>query len=316
MYHPTTRVLTVLELLQSQPEITGTEIARRLEVDGRTVRRYVAMLQDMGIPIEGERGRAGGYRMYAGFKLPPLMFTNEEALALILSLRVAQQTTLTGAPIAVEGAMAKVERVLPQTLRQQVRDILETLDIQLTAPSGVPAAPTVVATLSGAVRMNRSVSISHRAFNGEVTTRMIDPYSVVYRVGRWYTVGYCHLRQDIRTFRIDRILDATLFDETFNRPADFDSREHIERALAATPGIYRIEVLFRASLEELQAHVPNALGELTPTDEGVRLVCFVQHLAWIAGFLMAIPLPMKIIAPDELRDEIRQLIERARLCVE
>jgi predicted DNA-binding transcriptional regulator YafY len=311
MYHPTTRVLTVLEMLQSQPEITGAEIARRLEVDGRTVRRYITMLQDMGIPVEAERGRIGGYRLYAGFKLPPLMFTNEEALALILSLRAAQQTTLTGAPIAVEGALAKVERVLPQILRQQVRDILDILDIQLTAASGIPASPNIVATLSGAVRTGTSVRLRHRAFDGEETERVLDPYGVVYRVGRWYAVGYCHLRKDIRTFRLDRMLDAELLGETFTPPNDFDTREHIERALAATPGIYRVEVLFRATLAEIQPHIPSAMGEFISVDEGVRFVCFVQHLEWVTGFLAGVPFPMKIIAPDELRVEMHRLIERA-----
>jgi predicted DNA-binding transcriptional regulator YafY len=310
MYHPTTRVLTVLELLQSHAEITGAEIARRLEVDGRTVRRYITMLQDMGIPVEAERGRTGGYRMYAGFKLPPLMFTNEEALSLILSLRAAQQTTLTGAPIAVEGALAKVERVLPQLLRQQVRDILDTLDIQLSAPSGVPASPNIVATLSGAVRMSMSVRLRHRGYEGKETERVIDPYGVVYRVGRWYVVGYCHLRKDIRTFRLDRVSDAVLLDETFTRPDDFDTREHIERALAATPGIYRVEAVFNASLEDLQPHI-STIGELIAVDGGVRLVCFVQHIEWVAGLLAGVPFPLKIIAPDELRVEMRRLIERA-----
>src|SRR6266704_3053454 len=113
MYSPTTRVLTVLEMLQSQGRVTGAEIADRLEVHIRTVRRYVAMLEDLGIPVAAERGRYGAYRLMPGFKLPPLMFTEDEALALTLGLKAARRMGLALTAPAVEGALAKVERVLP-----------------------------------------------------------------------------------------------------------------------------------------------------------------------------------------------------------
>jgi len=113
MYYPATRLLTVLELLQSRQRISGPELATRLEVDTRTVRRYIMMLQDLGVPVEAERGRYGSYRLRPGFKLPPLMFTDDEALALTLGLLAARKMGLTVAAPAVEGALAKIERVLP-----------------------------------------------------------------------------------------------------------------------------------------------------------------------------------------------------------
>src|ERR687891_436879 len=113
MYQPTTRLLTVLELLQARPYLTGADLARRLEVDGRTVRRYVMMLQDMGIPVEANHGRYGGYRLRPGYKLPPLMFTEEEALAVTLGLLAARRIGLALTAPAVEGALAKIDRVLP-----------------------------------------------------------------------------------------------------------------------------------------------------------------------------------------------------------
>src|ERR1700759_2138900 len=119
MYHPTTRVLTVLEMLQSHASMSGKELAERLEVDGRTVRRYVTMLQDLGIPIEAERGRYGAYRLRPGYKLPPLMFTPEEALASTLGLLAARKLGLTAPAADVEGAIAKLERVLPLSLRDK-----------------------------------------------------------------------------------------------------------------------------------------------------------------------------------------------------
>src|SRR3712207_3806131 len=120
MYHPTTRVLTVLELLQSRGRITGPELAERLEVNARTARRYIGMLQDLGIPIEGERGRYGAYVLRPGFKLPPLMFGEDEALALVLGLLAARRIGLAAAAPAVEGALAKIERVLPPDLRRRI----------------------------------------------------------------------------------------------------------------------------------------------------------------------------------------------------
>src|ERR1700738_1241768 len=113
MYHPTSRVLTVLELLQSRPSITGPELAARLEMDVRTVRRYIAHLQDVGIPIEANIGRLGGYRLRPGFKLPPLIFTEAEATAIMLSLLASEWLQIEHSSQAIEGALAKVSRVLP-----------------------------------------------------------------------------------------------------------------------------------------------------------------------------------------------------------
>src|SRR5262245_48115208 len=119
MYSPTTRVLTVLELLQSRERVTGAEIAERLEVHIRTVRRYIAMLEELGIPIEAERGRYGAYRLLPGYKLPPLMFTPEEALATMLGLLAVRRLGLAATAPGVEGAIAKWERVLPLPLRDK-----------------------------------------------------------------------------------------------------------------------------------------------------------------------------------------------------
>src|SRR2546430_6778216 len=130
MYFPTTRVLTILELLQSCQQLSGPELAERLEVNTRTVRRYITMLQDLGIPVEGTRGRYGAYRLRPGFKLPPLMFSEDEALALVLGLLAARRLGLTLAAPATEGALAKVERVLPLALRERVRAVEETLVIE------------------------------------------------------------------------------------------------------------------------------------------------------------------------------------------
>src|SRR5262249_24111851 len=133
MYSPTSRLLTVLELLQSYKQISGTEIARRLEVDKRTVRRYIVMLQDMGIPIEAERGPSGAYQLARGYKLPPLMFTDDEAIALTLSLLAIRELRFPINGVAVEGALAKTERVMPEKLFQQARALQEAIIFNVSA---------------------------------------------------------------------------------------------------------------------------------------------------------------------------------------
>src|SRR5579872_3283894 len=140
MYSPTTRVLTVLELLQSRERVTGAEIAERLEVHIRTVRRYIAMLEELGVPVEAERGRYGAYRLLPGYKLPPLMFTQDEALATTLGLLAARKLGLTANAPGVEGAIAKLERVLPLPLRSKVRAVEETLILDLQSGQGEPVS--------------------------------------------------------------------------------------------------------------------------------------------------------------------------------
>src|ERR1043166_9389139 len=127
MSHPTTRVLTVLELLPSRSRMSGAELADRLDVDPRTVRRYVSTLKDLGVPVESEAGRYGGYRLRPGFKLPPMMFTEEEALALIVGLLISRRVGFGDAAPAVEGALAKIDRVLPVRLRGRVQAVQGTL---------------------------------------------------------------------------------------------------------------------------------------------------------------------------------------------
>ncbi len=136
MYHPTTRVLTILEMLQSRPGLSGAAIAKQLEVDRRTVRRYIAMLQDLGIPIETTRGPYGGYHLRPGFKLPPLMFADDEALAVTLSLIAAQRQGMSVEGAATAGALAKIEWVLPDTLRERLQAVRDV--VAFTAAADVP----------------------------------------------------------------------------------------------------------------------------------------------------------------------------------
>src|SRR5260221_9834978 len=162
MYHPTTRVLAVLALLQSHQRLTGAELARRLEVNIGTLRRYITILQDLGIPIVGERGRAGSYELTAGFKLPPMMFTNAEALALSIGLLTARHFGLAETVPAIASAQAKLEQVMPLELRQRMRALTETVTLDLNdLPTQSPGKALL--TMSTAAQLQRRVHMRYRS---------------------------------------------------------------------------------------------------------------------------------------------------------
>jgi predicted DNA-binding transcriptional regulator YafY len=309
MYHPTTRVLTTLELLQSRSRLSGREIAERLEVDERTVRRYVTMLQDLGIPVEAERGRYGAYKLRPGFKLPPLMLTDDEALAITLGLLAARKLGLSVAAPSVEGALAKVERVLPPAVRERVGAVQATLLTDLQPARAMPAGDVLV-TLSAGVREGRRVWIRYAAFSGAETEREIDPYGVVFVTGRWFTAGYCHLRCDRRVFRLDRIQAAELRDATFAHPAGFDPLGYVQASLARTPGTWTVEVLLRTTPADARDRVSPTVATLEETAGGVLFRCAAQDLGWIARLLVSLDCPLVVRDPPELRDELRRLADR------
>lgn len=309
MYHPTTRVLAVLELLQARQRVTGPELAERLEVDERTVRRYVTMLQDLGIPVETERGRHGGYRLRAGYRLPPLMFTDDEALAVTLGLLAARRLGLATTAPAVDGALAKVERVLPAAVRQRVAAVQAALVTDLVPQDEAPSAATV-ATLSVAAQAGRRVRLRYAALSGEETERGFDPYGLVYLGGRWYAAGYCHLRREMRTFRLDRMREVRAGDETFLRPDDFDSLAYVKRALGTMPGSWPFEVLLRTTLPLIERQVPPQMATLEATPEGVRFAGFAENLDWVARVLVGLGCPFEVRSPPELRAALRRLAAR------
>ena len=310
MYHPTTRVLTVLELLQSHAQLSGAELARRLEVNARTARRYIMMMQDMGVPVEAERGRHGYFRLRPGFKLPPLMFSEDEAVALTLGLITARRLGLTVDAPAVEGALAKVERVLPEAARVRVQSIQETLVVDYVSPYAPPAGG-VVAVLNSAAQRGQRVLLRYRSWRAEESKRAFDPYGVVYHGGRWFAAGYCHLRQDLRVFRLDRVLQVDLCEATFIRPEAFDPLDFVLHSLATSPGRWSVEALLKTTLEEARKAVPPTLATLEACAEGVILRCAVQRLGWLAHFLAGLPCDLTIRQPEELREALRALAARA-----
>lgn len=306
MYHPTTRVLAVLELLQARGRLTGPDLADRLEVDLRTIRRYVTMLQDLGIPVEGERGRHGGYRLRPSFKLPPLMFTDDEALAVTLGLVVAGRMGLGTTVPATEGALAKLERVLPPAIRQRVAAVREAVVTDLT-PIETPPAAATVSVLSLAAQEGQRVWMHYASAQGEETERDFDPYGLVYLGGRWYAAGWCHLRNDLRTFRLDRIVAVEPLPDTFVRPVDFDSLAYVRQALATMPGTWTVELLLPIGVAEAERRVPPRLAAIEETSEGTLMRFVGEDLDWIARALIGWGMPFTVRNPPELRAALAKL---------
>src|SRR5437868_2562458 len=228
MSHPTIRVLAVLELLQSQAQIGGAELADRVKVDRRTLRRYIAMLEEMGIPITTEQGRYGGYRLVPGYKLPPMMFTDEEAQALSLGLIAVRGLGLADAAPAIESVQAKLDRVLPSAPKKTVAALRESVALQTGTP-GANADAKLLRALSESAQARRTAALRYRSADGTLTSREFDVYGLVFRTGRWYVVGHCHLRQGLRTLRLDRVAHGEASGKDFQRPEGFDAVEYLNR---------------------------------------------------------------------------------------
>jgi len=309
MYSPTTRLLTVLEVLQSKSAVSGPELAKKLEVKVRSVRRYITMLRDMGIPVESEPGRYGNYYLRPGFRLPPLMFSNDEILAVSLGLMLARKAAALSQSTGVESAAAKSERVLPVELRQQVWALQDTLVFNLDARESAP--PTAVVTaMTMAAHEHQSLAIEYQSYNNEFTERVIDPYGIAVHTGIWYTAGYCHLRHDLRTFRLDRIRSIKPTNQTFERPKDFDVLQHVLDSIAQQPGSWTIEVRMQTTLEEARRVFPPYMALLREDGNDVVMRCYTNQLGWMAKWILRIPCPFVIEQPIELRQMVKDEAEK------
>ncbi len=309
MYNPATRLLTVLELLQTHPGLSGAEMARRLEVAIRSVRRYVTMLQDMGMPVEASRGPGGGYQLRPGFKLPPLLFTEDEAAAVILGLMGTQWLQIDVDAAAVEGALAKVYRVLPLAARERLQSISAHIAVLPQGYGDRPDADLLVG-LSDAIRARRRVCFAYRAESKVETERDVDPYGVVGWRGRWYMVGYCHLRRGLRIFRLDRMAGVQALKASVAPPEDFDPLAYVAERLGGAANPWPIAVEFQAALEEVQGKIPAEYGRLTATPTGVLYEARHWDLPTLARYLVLVDLPFTVREPPELRAALAELAEK------
>ncbi|GCE30069.1 transcriptional regulator [Dictyobacter alpinus] len=309
MYSPVSRLLIVLNLLQARSSITAKELAERLEVNTRSVRRYIIMLQDLGIPVETERGRYGGYRLRPGFKLPPLMWTEEEAVAVTLGLQAVKLLGSGSSQPGVASALAKVERVLPRNILEQVQAIQDMVVLQPEAASDQVSSRWVSLLSMAAYRGQRS-RITYQAKDDQQTERVLDCYSVIYLQKHWYAIGYCHLRQDIRLFRLDRIRNVERCEEYFTRPNTFDALAYALQTIAAMPSRWLAEVLLETTLEQISWAVPPTFATLEERSDGILLRAYDDDLDHLARFLVHLGCPFLVMQPPELLEAMQRLGEK------
>lgn len=321
MTSPTTRVLAVLELLQAHNRMSGMELAARVGVDERTLRRYIGKLDDLGIPVTSSRGRYGHYSLVAGFKLPPLMFTDDEALAIAVGLLASRSLGLGEATAAVESAQAKLERVLPAQLRLRLRALSETVTLDLRASPSAHDNATLV-TLSTAAHQHRRVRLRYRtprhddqATGFRTSEREVDPYGLAWRAQQWYVVGWCHLRRELRSFRVDRIAEVELLggcDNHFAAPQAFDAMAYLAHSVSTLPRATSVVVLLKTDLKRAREELFEAIGvfQPDPDGDGVLLHGQADDLDWYARQLARLSFAFEVKSPPALRDALRKHAQR------
>jgi len=311
MYDPVMRALTVLEILQARDFVSGAELAERLEVDLRTVQRYIVRLKDLNIPVESSRGVGGAYRLKPGFRIPPLLLTNEEAFALSLGLRALRQIGLAAFAPATESTLAKLERVLPSALRESIHTVEEVVAIE-PGPWVVSTSVDCLIKAASAIRTSRRIRFSYQSYSGAASRRHIEPYAVLHTDGRWYLIGHCLSRRDMRTFRLDRVTDIDVSTVTFRRPADFDARKYMLDRMPFVQSEFQIDVWVDMPFEEAERHFAVWRIAVEAQDGGTRLRCNRDRLDMFAAMLLSEGCKIVVHSPSELRTVFEELGKRAQ----
>lgn len=306
MYDPIMRVLTMLEILQAREHVSGAELAERLEVDIRTVQRYIVRLQDLSIPVESVRGVGGFYRLRPGFRLPPLMFTDEEAFALALGLRALRQVGLSAFAPASEGASSKLGRVLPNALRESIQTVEDVVAVE-PGPWVISTSAEFLIRVASAIRMCRRVEFEYRSHSGATSHRQLEPYAVIHTDGRWYMIGRCLSKEALRTFRLDRVGDLDVGAETFQRPMNFDARAYLRERMPFVESSYHIDVWIDMPIEEAQRTFAPWRVATEQDEGGTRLRCGRDHLHMFAAMLLSIGRRIVVHEPAELRETFSKL---------
>lgn len=299
---PALRLLAFLELLQSRSVVDAPAAALELGVSERTIRRYAVALHELGIPVDGQPGLGGGYRLRPGTRLPPLMLTEAEAAAAAYGLMLAEGRGLGGAA----GALAKIARVLPRHLASRI-ERLRSETVLAGEPEPPPVSSETLLRIAEAVRRGRSLAIDYVRRDGEQSTRTIDPYGLVARRGRWYVPAHDHRSGELRTFRADRIAQAALGAPAQPPDPAFDANEHVERMLARVPARWQVEVLLQAPIADVRARLPPTLGELADEGGSTRLRMGADSLEWAASVLATLNTDLRVIGPQELREQLAGL---------
>ncbi|MBL8061531.1 MAG: YafY family transcriptional regulator [Anaerolineales bacterium] len=310
MTNTATRLITLIFLLQNQPNQKASELAEKLGVSLRTIHRYFEMLDEMGIPVYSERGPYGGFSLVRGYKMPPLVFTLEEAVTVVLGTGLVQELWGDLYREAAHGALAKLENLLPE---EQVREVawargslmatgMNRADLKTQTP--------ILEKLRRAIREHRSVSMKYQGNQvPHPAERGLDPYGLVHRWGWWYVIGFCHVRKEIRTFRVDRISEVALLDIPFTKSPDFDLQEYIKNEMQAQPQV-TARLRFDPASANIVAGNHSYWGTVEPQADGSVDVTFpYPTLEWAASTALAYGPAVEVLEPQELRIMVAEWLE-------
>ena len=306
MTKPANRLFTLLLLLQRQPNQKAGDLARELGVSVRTLHRYFELLDEMGIPIYTERGPYGGFSLVRGYKMPPLVFSPEEAVAVCLGTSLVAEMWGQLYQEAAQSALAKLDNLLPDEQRDEVAWARRSLVTTGLYHPSLDAQAATLEKLRRAIRESRRVNMLYQSASAsEPGARKLDPYALALRWGWWYVIGYCHTRQEVRTFRIDRIQELTLLGEVFQAPAEFNAREFMASNFQ---GQTQVLVRLRFTAEAAQVARLNrpyweSLEE--QPDGSVVVTASAPELNWAASTVLAYGPVVEVLDPPELRQLVR-----------
>ncbi|WP_199702530.1 helix-turn-helix transcriptional regulator [Jiangella rhizosphaerae] len=311
MANTSARMLRLLSLLQTHRYWPGEELAGRLGVSPRTLRRDVDRLRELGYPVDATRGVAGGYQLQAGAALPPLLLDDEEAVAIAVSLRTAAGGAVSGIEETSVRALAKVIQVLPPRLRRRV-DALHTYTVPSIPGDGPRVDSGALTVIAQACRDDERLRFRYTSRDGTATGRLVEPYRLVSRGRRWYLVAWDVERHDWRTFRVDRLSEPVATGARF-RPRELpaeDAATFVHERLAAVPTRYHVVVDVRAPAADVEKQVWT-WGTAEPAGPAsCRLTMNVDTLDWPAFLLGSIGAEFDVVEPAELRDYLREMGER------
>src|SRR5919106_268175 len=305
------RLLKLLSLLQTRRDWPGNELADRLGVSGRTIRRDVERLRELGYPVESLTGPAGGYRLRAGTAMPPLLLDDDEAIAIAVGLRTAARASVTGIEETSVRALVKLEQVLPAHLRRRVRALQSAT---MTLPAGGPTVdPQTLTTIAAACRDLESVRFAYRGRDGTDSRREVEPHSLVNLGRRWYLVAWDRGRRDWRTFRIDRLSGPASTGVRF-APRELpgkDAATYVSQRLSAAPNRYEARVTLHAPAETIRKRVSPHWGNIEPIDDQrCEYRTGDDDLDWLAVRVAMLGVDFDVHEPPELAEHLRLLARR------
>jgi predicted DNA-binding transcriptional regulator YafY len=307
------RLLELLSLLQTRRDWPGAELAERLAVSGRTVRRDVERLRELGYPVESLTGRAGGYRLRAGTAMPPLLLDDEEAIAIAVGLITAARSSVAGIEETAVRALVKLEQVLPAHLRRRVA----ALGSATIAPSfgGPTVAPQHLTLIAAACRDSECVRFAYRRRDGTESRREVEPHTLVNLGRRWYLVAWDRRREDWRTFRLDRLSGPASTGVRFaprKLPAK-DAAAYVEQSIIEGPHNYEARVTLHVAAGEIAKRVPSHMGSVEPIDaHSCEFRTRDYDLSWLALRIAMLGVDFEVHEPPELSDHLRTLADRLR----